>query len=648
MLFGKINNQPLLSVRIAAVTLSLAGSVILTACGGGGGSGSLGGSGNVPYVGTGFKTRPLAAEFTSRQAVNYSPFRTNNRDTEIAALGTNPGYSTMKANILQDLILLQAGNIRLIRVFDSASAPVGAANPNGDGVAKMILDVIKDNNLDIKVQQGIWINGVTSTDVHLSPAQNQAIIDAAKLGNEQEISRGVKLANDYCLAKNVNAASCIVLAVSVGNERMVNWSANMDPVIVADYITKARNQVVQPVTSDDDWAFWAQVNGNHASPTPVLNAVDFVSMHTYPLSETPFNQWDWKQASVSDPTLRAKAMMDASIVRAKADYAAVRSNLDAHGRTDLPITIGETGWRAFNTYSPDTSFRSNTVNQKMYFVGLNDWNHASKLVGGPANIFNFEAFDEPWKGGDDKWGLFNVARQARCAVQALSVSFTPEAGSCAATTAAYWTPAIVKTVGTNQYTLYADTATAGEVKPLIWWELVPNAFTGNGPTVGINTVDTSTAVEGANSILLSPSPASWGWGVAFVLTPRAPDFIDAANLSQLAYLNLSIKTSYAGKIEVGFVTGRGSDSSGYEVFMQLASGQYGYINDGAWHTVKIPLSTIITAGTAVAGQPDNHGNSVDLALVSQPLVIADRYKFTGNLVGATTPINIDKIYWSVN
>ena len=141
MLFGKINNQPLLSVRIAAVTLSLAGSVILTACGGGG-SGSLGGSGNVPYVGTGFKTRPLAAEFTSRQAVNYSPFRTNNRDAEIAALGINPGYSTMKANILQDLILLQAGNMRLIRTFDSAAGPVGAANPNGDGVAKMILDVI--------------------------------------------------------------------------------------------------------------------------------------------------------------------------------------------------------------------------------------------------------------------------------------------------------------------------------------------------------------------------------------------------------------------------------------------------------------------------------------------------------------------------
>ena len=34
-------------------------------------------------------------------------------------------------------------------------------------------------------------------------------------------------------------------------------------------------------------------------------------------------------------------------------------------------------------------------------------------AGGPGMIFYFEAFDEQWKGTDDGWGLWDLARNAR-------------------------------------------------------------------------------------------------------------------------------------------------------------------------------------------------------------------------------------------
>ena len=39
---------------------------------------------------------------------------------------------------------------------------------------------------------------------------------------------------------------------------------------------------------------------------------------------------------------------------------------------------------------------------------LLDWSRDTGIL-----TFVFEAFDEPWKQSDDKWGLFNVQRQAR-------------------------------------------------------------------------------------------------------------------------------------------------------------------------------------------------------------------------------------------
>ena len=98
-----------------------------------------------------------------------------------------------------------------------------------------------------------------------------------------------------------------------------------------------------------------------------------------------------------------------------------------------------------------------------------------------------------------------------------------------------------------------------------------------------------------------------------------------------------MRSTYPGLIEVGFYTGRGADQSGYDAYVLLASGQHGYVNDGNWHQVSIPVSAIL----AVAP-------NADLSKVTSPLVIADRYERTGKAQrsGITTTIEVDGIYWA--
>lgn len=549
---------------------------------------ACGGSGVVPSTGVGL--RPLSAEFSSRKAVAYSPFRSANRDTE----------TITAAMIKQDLDLLMAGNFKLIRMFDSS-----------DAVTKLTLKVIQDNALDMKMMLGIYIqNG------------NDAF-------NQAEIARGIALAKAYPMT---------ILAVSVGNETMVSWSFNPStPTVMAGFISSVRSQITQPITTDDNWAFYA------SAPTSVLNVIDFAAVHTYPLADSVHTagSWDWQQSAVPAAN-RAAAMMDAAIASAKKDFTAVRSYLDSKGFTGIPIVIGETGWKAVNT--GDVGSRAHPVNHKMYFDRLNAWNSVAKTSAVPTNVFYFEAFDEPWKQSDDKWALFNVNRQARYAVQSLYPVSLWEAGTYSATDAVYYIPvAGNSTITANRYTAYSDATNAGEAKPTETpvWNAWDNGVTANAPEVTTDSAPT----DAGKSIQITPVPAVWGWGLALQLPLTAEDM---SNFSTTGYLNFSIKTTYAGKLEIGFFTGSTTAGSGYDVYLPIASGEYGYVNDGTWHLVSIPISAITPKGAMAFGMTDPSKSKLDMSKVTSPFVIADRYAVTGKSSGAniTTKINIDDVYWS--
>ncbi len=584
---------------LAALLLGLAG--LLASCGGGG---------TVPLPGV--QARALDPSFSTRKAVAYSPYRTS------VAPGTTPAETVTTAEITQDLNLLVQGGFGLIRLFDcqtNASLPTG-------GSAEMILQVIQANSLNIKVQLGIYIQ-----------AGNDNY-------NQAQIARAIQLATTY---------SSIVLAVSVGNENMVSWSFNpVDPGTMAGYITKVRSSVTQPVTADDNWLFFSGTDSK--SPNPVLNQIDFVSIHTYPIIDTVTSpgSWNWQQTSVA-AAQRAAAMMAASITWAQSNYTSVRSYLDSSGYKALPITIGETGWKAVAT-GGETQ-RASPINQTMYYQGLAAWASSTSLPSKPAAIFYFEAFDEPWKGSDDGWGLFNVNRQARCVVQSLYPANLFAGGDCTLANALYYIPATGNpTITASRYTVFADVAVAGEAKPT---EAI--AWTGfNSPATAFagSTNTTAAPADGPNSEQITPAPANaspmFGWGMIAYL-PTTSD--DLSNFVATGTLNFSIKSTYAGKIQVGFLTGSTTANTAVQAYVVIdpSTSQYGYVNDGNWHNVSIPVSAIAAQATPAYGQPASA--KLNLAQVTQPFTVADLYASTGKTsgsagYGSTTTFFVDNIYWA--
>ena len=561
--------------RFSASAFALLICAVLAACGGGG---------TTPVTGI-QELRPLSADFSTRKAVSYSPYRTATSDADLV------NETPSAANIKQDLDLLVAGGFGLIRVFDSS-----------DKVAKATLQVIRTNKLNLKVQLGAYM--LSSNDT----------------ANKSELARAVVLANTY---------SDIVLAVSVGNENMVSWSFNkIDPTVMAGYLRTVRGQIAQPVTTDDNYAFWA------SAPSAITDTIDFASLHTYAELDTYFDpgRWDWQQKAVP-ANLRATAMMDAAIAEARVQYNAARTHLDRKGLGGMPITIGETGWNAVDLGR--LPFRAHPVNQKMYYDRLTAWATEGRTGAGPKAIFYFEAFDEPWKQGDDRWGLFNKSRQARYVIQGLnapSATWVWEPGSYRESDAVYFAPPVVNAAVTeSRYTVYSDAPLgASELRPT---GLRFDPF--DGDSVNAPEVPSPAPGDGSMSIEITPKPKVYGWGFLNQSSAATPV---TANLSNFASgsVRFSIKTTYPGKIEIG-ISSDSEDRTVQEAYLQIGNGDFGYCNTGQWCTVTIPLSAFSKVNP-----------KLNLSLVLSRFIIADRYAFTGKAANAniTTKLNLDAVYWT--
>src|SRR5262249_30635367 len=144
--------------------------------------------------------RPLPPEMTSRKGICYSGYRT----------GQSPDDRTYpsEAQIKEDLDLLIRGKWTLLRLFDCSTH------------AERVLKVIRDNHLDLKVMQGVWIAGPNAEH---------------DKENSDQITACVKLINDY---------DDIVSAVSVGNETLDVWSnVRVAPTELANHIVSVRSQI---------------------------------------------------------------------------------------------------------------------------------------------------------------------------------------------------------------------------------------------------------------------------------------------------------------------------------------------------------------------------------------------------------------------
>lgn len=563
------------------------GTLLATGCGGGGYTPS-------PLSVT--ERRPLAADFLARRAVNYSPYRTSASPADL-------GNETITAaNVRQDLRLLRSAGFGAIRLFSSRA------------FGQTVLDVIRSDGLDIKVMLGCYPSSITAA----------AAADAANTterANQAELDECIRLANVY---------SDIVQAVSVGNETMVSWATNAIPVeVMGRYLRKVRGQVAQPVTTDDNWALWA------SAPKVITDVVDFASVHTYTLLDTFYDPtlWDWRQKTVPAAE-RAAAMMDAAVAEAGRQFLASRAFLDSIGLESLPMIVGETGWVAVDVDGdPSLPMRAGPVNQKMYFDRMQAWSaQGSSSSRAPGMVFTFQAFDEPWKGADDGWGLFNKDRQARWVVQdrgTCGITWTCEPGSWTLADALHWMPPDYSEppVASVRYDVFTDAVAAG---------LRTDPF---ARTVGAVVADASSPA-GGNVLTLAPTPENYGWGFFFRADPATDTSpTPTENLSAFAGGTLEFlvrSNGYPGSLQVGISTDT-DDRDVVQSFVKLSPGdRYGYCNTGAWCRVSIPLAAFVEANPRI-----------DLRLVVFRFVVADLFEQTGKPLDMTNlpPVSIDDVHW---
>lgn len=577
-------NTPHPRTLARALGAALLGAAVLAGCGGGGNSG-----GYTPTAVSQTDRRELPQSLLTRAAINYSPYRTSRSVADL------PNEVITPANVLEDLRLVQATGIGTIRLFSSRA------------FARTVLEVIRDNDLDLKVQLGAYPNPIPDA--------------AAEADNIAELDACIALANEF---------RDIVVAVSVGNETMVEWSTHKVPVAdMARYIRKVRSAITQPVTTNDNFLFWASV------PPAIAETIDYAAVHVYPFLDTFYNPsaFDWRQKSVAEAD-RAQAMIDATVAAAKSQFERARKGLASLNLGTIPMVIGETGWTAVDTAGgPNLAFRAHPVNQKMYFDAMQAWAQDGRRdVQGPKAVFVFQAFDEPWKQGDDGWGLFNARREARYVVQGLGtcgVTWACEAGSYTAADAVKWVPPTLNAeITAPRYTLFADTVIEGEERATgLRWD--PFALTGYRETT-----DGAPSPDDGAHFEITPNPVDFGWGL-FQYSGSGV----TANLSGFAGGRIVFQVrsdGYPGQIEIGISTDS-EDRDVQEAFLQVAPGEYGYCNTNSWCEVSIPVADFLAVNP-----------KLDLRYVNFRFIVADRYSFTGkplNLAGLPR-VRIDGLHWA--
>lgn len=273
------------------------------------------------------------------------------------------GSVSSKADILEDLkILTEKGSKswHLIRMYGA------------DPASEQVLEVIKENNLPVRVMQGAWL------DSHQTAEEN-----------EEQVNELIRLANKF---------PEIIVAVNAGNEIFVDWSwhkfEQKDYGKYLGWVRRIKESVNVPVTLADDYNFW-----NKPWSQPIAAELDFIVLHAYAMwnSQTLDNAVSWTAGIYNDIQSRYP---DKQIVLGESGWAT--SSISTNG--DERLIIGEASERA----------------QAIFLEEYEAW-----LAEHQVSSFLFEAFDEKWKGGEDKpdgiaeknWGLFHSDRTPKESVK---------------------------------------------------------------------------------------------------------------------------------------------------------------------------------------------------------------------------------------
>ncbi|KPM30671.1 Exo-beta-1,3-glucanase [Croceitalea dokdonensis DOKDO 023] len=333
-------------------------------------------------------------------AMSYGGYRDHDH-------GVEPTLSEIK----EDMKILHAMGVRMLRTYK-------VHLPHAANVLQAISELkASDANFEMYVMLGAWID-CKNAWTELEPDHNQE-----SKRNAVEIKETVRLAKKY---------PDIVKAIAVGNEAMVKWATSyyVQPGIILKWVNhlqalKRDGQLPKHlwITSSDNFASWGGGGTEYhvQDLNNLIKAVDFLSIHTYPMHDTHYNPSFWGTMP-NEQGLADTDKIKAAMLRAKEyaifQYKGVQAYVASLG-LNKPIHIGETGWASFSTgfYGANGSKATDEYKEALYYGHMRDW---TRLEG--ISCFYFEAFDEPWKGGENPgdsekhFGLFTVDGKAKYAL----------------------------------------------------------------------------------------------------------------------------------------------------------------------------------------------------------------------------------------
>jgi exo-beta-1,3-glucanase (GH17 family) len=308
--------------------------------------------------------------------------------------------------------ILSAIGIKIIRTYN-------VQRPHASNVVKAIHQLkSEDPNFEMYVMLGAWIDCENAwTD---QPPNHDNEDEPA---NASEIERAVNLANEY---------PDIIKIIAVGNEAMVKWAASyyVQPWVILKWVNHLQDLKEKGllhkdlwITSSDNFASWGGAGAEYhvEDLTKLFHAVDFVSIHTYPMHDTHYNPDFWKMNG-EEVGLSKFEKIDSVMARSKryamSQYQSVTDYMRGLG-VEKPVHIGETGWATASNshYGPDGSGATDEYKAAIFYRLLREWTDEAGIT-----CFYFEAFDEIWKdannpgGSENHFGLFDIEGKAKYAM----------------------------------------------------------------------------------------------------------------------------------------------------------------------------------------------------------------------------------------
>lgn len=334
-------------------------------------------------------------------AISFGGYRHKDRSIE-------PTVEELK----EDLRILSAMGIKLLRTY----------NVYLEETSRLLQAIRElkeeDPSFEMYVMMGAWIEAKHAFDTSLEPIRDQE-----SERSKGEIPRAISLAKHY---------PDIVKIIAVGNEAMVHWatSYHVEPSIIlawVEHLQQLKKEGELPkdlwITSSDNFASWGGGGSEYHTEDlkAIYQAVDFISMHTYPMHDTHYNPDFWgvpdSEASLSKFEKIERAI-DRSVQHAKNQYESVVAYMKSLG-IDKPVHIGESGWSTQSNefYGPNGSKAVDEYKAGLYYQKMREWTNSNSIT-----LFYFEAFDEPWKdannpeGSENHFGLINLKAQAKYAL----------------------------------------------------------------------------------------------------------------------------------------------------------------------------------------------------------------------------------------